>query len=261
MSLDAGGLPHRVTAEPYVRGGATWWSLAERLVFQYLVRPLAAELAGISGRILDVASGTGALARLLPGAVALDLVPGQLAGNPARHRVVGDAVKLPFLDNSFAAAACAFGISHVDPPVRALEEMARIAPTVGVLTWGWPKRVHEPRAVIAQIVEREVPASERSALMDRLEQQVGSPEAVARLFGAAGLRAQARVVEVDVPWPGTDAWVDLRLATHQAESGVELLHLRDEARAAVDALPPDRLPLRPWLVLAVGSRDTRRGVV
>ena len=91
------------------------------------------------GPVLDVAAGSGALGRLLPVAVALDLSAAQLRHNPLGARLQGDAERLPFRDDSFAAAGCAFGINHFPDPAAAVAEMARVAPLVGVLTWARPE--------------------------------------------------------------------------------------------------------------------------
>ncbi|HVB13508.1 MAG TPA: bifunctional demethylmenaquinone methyltransferase/2-methoxy-6-polyprenyl-1,4-benzoquinol methylase UbiE [Candidatus Dormibacteraeota bacterium] len=102
-------------------------------------RRRAAQLtrAQAGDRVLDVCSGTGALAAVLsrrvgPGGevIGVDLTDGML--KVARMRVpgvsflVGDACHLPFPDQSFAAATMAFGLRNINDRPLALREMARV---------------------------------------------------------------------------------------------------------------------------------------
>lgn len=94
------------------------------------------------GPLLDVATGTAdvalALAAARPGThvTGLDPSAGMLAagrrkaaarGLDARiHLVEGDALGLPFADDTFAGTSIAFGIRNVPDRARALREMARV---------------------------------------------------------------------------------------------------------------------------------------
>lgn len=88
-------------------------------------------------RVLDVCTGTGALAALLRGRVGpegevigVDLTEAML--EVAKSRVpevrflVGDACQLPFPDGSFAAATMAFGLRNIHDRQLALRELARV---------------------------------------------------------------------------------------------------------------------------------------
>jgi SAM-dependent methyltransferase len=84
-------------------------------------------------RILDVAGGTGALGRhLARGAascVVLDLVPEMLAAAPRRRDVLyvlGDATAMPFADAQFDLVVTRFAVHHLDDPLTAFREMARV---------------------------------------------------------------------------------------------------------------------------------------
>jgi demethylmenaquinone methyltransferase / 2-methoxy-6-polyprenyl-1,4-benzoquinol methylase len=86
--------------------------------------------------VLDLAAGTGVstveLARSGAYPVACDFSLGMLrAGRsrPDRRRVpfvAGDALNLPFADNSFDAATISFGLRNVADVDRALRELARV---------------------------------------------------------------------------------------------------------------------------------------
>jgi demethylmenaquinone methyltransferase / 2-methoxy-6-polyprenyl-1,4-benzoquinol methylase len=102
--------------------------------------------AGPGNRVLDLAAGTGtsSLAFTAAGAdcVACDFSLGmlragqaRLAGSHGPHRqerrgrlslVAGDALRLPFRDESFDAVTISFGLRNVAAPAAALAEMRRV---------------------------------------------------------------------------------------------------------------------------------------
>jgi SAM-dependent methyltransferase len=251
------GSAKRLFAEAYDRSADGFARSADRLVYGYLARPLARALAEATGRVLDVAAGSGALGRLLPAVVALDLSAAQLRHNPLEARLQGDAERLPFRDGTFAAAGCAFGINHFPDPGAAVAEMARVAPLVGLLTWARPEPPYRPKQAVMEVVARHA-GSDRTAagvLADELGERVGSAAAVLALLEGAGLRPDVAEVEVDLPWPGAAAFVDYRLATVGVAGLVgDPATVRREAIAAVAALPAETLPWTPRLVLGVGRR-------
>lgn len=120
----------------------------ERLVphlFGPWARRIAAGLPLRDGqRILDVACGTGVLARAIaarsgagPSITGLDINPDMLAVAarlaPRIEWCHGDVAALPFDDRSFDAVACQFGLMLFDDPVAALEEMWRVLSPGGSL--------------------------------------------------------------------------------------------------------------------------------
>ena len=98
-------------------------------------------------RILDVAGGTGQLARYLAQdgatAVIVDLTDAMLA---AGHRSVleegrddivfvrGDATDLPFPDAQFEVVVSRFALHHMDDPASAIAEMSRVCRPGGSVT-------------------------------------------------------------------------------------------------------------------------------
>jgi demethylmenaquinone methyltransferase/2-methoxy-6-polyprenyl-1,4-benzoquinol methylase len=110
--------------------------------------------AGPDDRILDVATGTGAVARELRRrsgctVVGLDQSPEMLA--EARRRigqgielVCGEADKLPFPDASFDGLTFTYLLRYVDDPAATLRELARVVRPGGVvagLEFGLPSGV------------------------------------------------------------------------------------------------------------------------
>jgi len=80
--------------------------------------------------LLDVGAGSGFSSRYYPPSirvVACDYARGMLRGNPVRERVRCAAGRLPFADRSFDAVSCWELLHHLDAPVEALREMARVA--------------------------------------------------------------------------------------------------------------------------------------
>jgi len=98
--------------------------------------------AGLDGLALDIGTGTGDLALALAkangvtGMVGLDLVPAMVAlaegkahskvVNKAVYFLVGDALSLPFPDDTFACVTSAFALRNMPDLKTSLQEMARV---------------------------------------------------------------------------------------------------------------------------------------
>lgn len=113
------------------------------------------------GKVLDLATGTGDLAFAFKKAVGsegqvtgLDFSPEMLAiarKKASRYNadvefIEGDALSLPFEDNTFDISSIAFGIRNVDSNEQCLIEMARVVKPGGrvmVLEFGSPKGFFE----------------------------------------------------------------------------------------------------------------------
>lgn len=109
-------------------------------VLEPTLEPVAARIAelvdvGVGARVLDLATGTGLVARTAAASgaevVGIDISPGMI--DVARtHEVraieflVADAAALPFDDGSFDAVTCAFGLSHMPDVAAVLAEVRRV---------------------------------------------------------------------------------------------------------------------------------------
>lgn len=99
-------------------------------------RVAARAAAPTGGAVLDVAAGTGALARELSGlgatqVVALDLSWNMLAvgarrPTPRVDAVAGDALRLPFPDATFDAVTVGFGLRNLPDTGAGLRELLRV---------------------------------------------------------------------------------------------------------------------------------------
>lgn len=104
--------------------------------------------AGPGTRVLDLATGTGAVARMAAArgaaVIGVDISPGmvQLAGSVSPATIgfeTADAAALPFDSGSFDAVTCGFGLSHMPDVPRVLAEIRRVLARGGRLvesSWG-----------------------------------------------------------------------------------------------------------------------------
>ncbi|MBM3943344.1 MAG: ubiquinone/menaquinone biosynthesis methyltransferase [SAR202 cluster bacterium] len=193
-SLMTGGQHHR------------WKRLTARLASQ-----------GLTGPALDVATGTGDLALCLarrPGiqpVVGADLLPPMLAlaRRKARQKgmdgrvywAAGDALALPFPNNTFACATAGFSLRNMPEPdgiAGALREMVRVVRpggrvaileltpmTGGIISRSFRLYFHHLVPLMGQLV-----AGERAAYtyLPRSVDRFLEAEALARLFRELGLR-------------------------------------------------------------------------
>ena len=137
---------------------------------ELLFAPYAADMAMrvrslASGRLLEIAAGTGIVTRRLAehlapavGIVATDLNQPMLdyaAAQPGLQRVKwqqADALDLPFPDESFDAAVCQFGVMFFPDRIKAYREARRVLKPGGHLVFNVWDRI-ETTPVMAAAVE------------------------------------------------------------------------------------------------------------
>jgi len=199
----------RCSADLYA-SAASGWAAGADAVYLPLARALVAtspqSLAG--ARVLDVGAGTGAGSQALieVGArpLALDVALGML-----RHRalerppaMVGDAYQLPVADAAVDVVLAPFVLNHLDDPVVALAELARVVGPGGlVLASSFSST---DRLAVKDIVDGVVrdqgwvaPLAYRW-LKEHALDLLGTAGRMSRVAEAAGL-VDIRVAEVAVP--------------------------------------------------------------
>jgi len=189
-----------------------------------------------SQRVLDVACGTGVLAREAARRVAptgqvvgLDRNEGMLA---VARRIapdvdwrLGQAETLPFADDGFDAVVSQFGLMFFEDRPRALREMWRVLRPGGRLAVAvWDALERTPGyAAMTGLLQRLF--GDRAAEALRAPFILGDPEALASLFAEAGIPdARVRTRDGIARFPSLDAWV------HTDVKGWTLADLIDDAQ-------------------------------
>lgn len=181
-----------------IEGAQAYENLHVDALFRQWAEPVldAAEV-GVGDRVLDVACGTGVVAREAvrrvgsSGSVAgLDIGPGMLAVaeriEPAVTWVEGEATDLPFDDGDFDAVVCQFGLMFFPDRVRAVREMLRCAGADGrvvVAVWDSLERSDAYPASV-ELLHRRAGSAAADAL--RAPFVLGDVDELRSIFGAAG---------------------------------------------------------------------------
>lgn len=243
-----------------------------------LFEPFARGLLGFAGlrrgeRVIDVACGTGIVARLGWPALApsgrlvgVDLNPGML--EVARVAVddgdieftQGDATALPLPDAEFDVAICHHGLQYFSDRSAALREMHRILTDPGRLVLSvWRPVEHNPgHAVLAAVLDRHV--SEAAGDTRRAPFRLSDRGEVRALVTAAGFRDVAIRLDARVArFPSVEAMIRIMMAgtplaaaMQDADPGV-LKAVIAEATEALSAYEDDlglALPMQAWIVTA-----------
>ena len=204
----------------------------------------AAELAP-GERVLDVACGTGIVARSAAPRVGregrvigLDLTEDMLAvarARPAPAGVAiewrqGDAAALPFPDGSCDLVCCQQGLQFMPDPRAALREMRRVlAPEgrVAVSVWSWMAGQEACGPVLARFLGAELAAREQAALA------LADGPALKALLAAAGFRRlDLRTPRRVGRFSGADAYLEYLLS---GPLGAAISQLDPESQAALRA--------------------------
>ena len=128
----------------------------------------AARLADVVGagpgvRVLDVATGTGGVARAAArrgaSVVGVDPSPGMLESArelaPGIEFLRADAETLPFADGAFDAVTCGLGVSHFADPEAGLREIARVLHSGGrFAASSWAASTRLPTDGIGTVLDR-----------------------------------------------------------------------------------------------------------
>ncbi len=198
---------------------------------------------GTGQRVLDVACGTGAVARAAAGrvgatghVVGIDLNPAMLAmahddGPPIEWREA-NATALPFADATFDLVCCHQGLQFFPDRSAALREMRRVLVPGGRLALGvWRRLEHQPfYAALTDALERHVSAQAAASL--RAAFTLGEAQELRALIADAGFRElHMRIRSRLTRWPSLEDYVFGYLAGAPMAPAVAALD--DTARKAM----------------------------
>lgn len=157
-------------------------------------------------RVLDVACGTGAVARAAiervgdTGSVTgLDLNEAMLTVarrlRPDLEWRQGDATELPFPDGAFDVVTCQAALMFVPDPERALQEMARVVAADGTVSVQvWDRRADQPAYdPFLEVVERH--AGPEAVSLVNAYFALGDREPLEAMVGSAGLEVAETLTE------------------------------------------------------------------
>jgi SAM-dependent methyltransferase len=232
-------------------------------------RLVAAVGVSPGNRVLDVACGTGIVARTAAGlvgergnVVGLDLNESMLAVarrlRPDLEWRQGDAGQLPFSDRSFDIVLCQSGLMFFPDVGRALREMARVVAddgTVGIQVWD--RRQSQPAyGPFIDVAERHAGPDAIDLLSTYFVR--GDLEELGSSLAAAGLEpASIRTEESTLSFGSIDEMVTAEVqATPLGErlSDGALRGIIEEARTALDPFRTGsgtvEIPIRGHLVVA-----------
>lgn len=186
---------------PAVQAAWEYERLHVNALFRQWTEPVLAAADVTAGdSVLDVACGTGVLARAARGRVGpggsvtgLDIGPGMLAVaasiEPGVEWVEGDAEQLLFHDHCFDAVVSQFGLMFCPDPVQAISEMLRcVRPNGRVAVAVWDALEHSQAYPIAvDLLDRRAGSAAAQAL--RAPFVMGDTGKLRGLFQRAGATA------------------------------------------------------------------------
>jgi len=212
------------------------------------------ELAGVrpDSRVLDLATGTGAAARIAAEAgasvVGVDISPGMIDAardrSPANLRFeVGDVASLPFEARSFSATTCGFGLSHFPDVGAALAEADRVLDVGGVFVeCSWGNEGASPAFSAALELLREASGGALHAFSGILDEDTwadvdrGADSLRAAGFGVVGAFTESfagTYADADEAIAWTLAWPDYGETFAKLDSAARQKYV-DDARTAID---------------------------
>lgn len=183
--------------------------------------PRLAEAAGITAgeRVLDVACGTGVLARnaadrVRPGGLVVGLDPNEGMLEVAARTATGVewrkgvAEQLPFDDDSFDAVLSQFGLMFFDDRPAALREMRRVLRPGGrlvVAVWDALERTPGYRGMV-ELLRKEFGDEPADALCAPFD--LGDRDELAALLAGSGWEdARIRTLEGEAHFHSLEAWI------------------------------------------------------
>jgi SAM-dependent methyltransferase len=170
-------------------------------------------------RVLDVACGTGVIARLAAARlgpaprvtgldVSADMIEVARASSPETIEWhVGDAMSLPFPDNAFDVVLCQMGLMFMEDRSTAVKEMQRVLVPGGRVIVSTPGAIQRPFALMEEAIVEHIGADLGAFV--RAVFSMHDPNAVAALLRGADLvdvGASVATVTLELPSPAEFLW-------------------------------------------------------
>jgi len=194
-------VPNEPSLEDQIAGARAYESLHVPALFaQWCFRMLDAAEVKPGQKVLDVACGTGVLARAAVGrvgpaghAVGVDIGQGMLAVAqelaPNVEWREGLAEVLPYPDNSFDAVVSQFGLMFFSDRPRAIGEMIRVLKPGGRMAVAVWDSLENSDAYTIEVEELERLAGDAAANALRAPFVLGKRDALIELFAASGVES------------------------------------------------------------------------
>ena len=244
---DATRIPQPISFEAY--GGSAPENY-ERYFVPVIGAPLATDLVDVAAlrpgeRVLDVACGTGVVARLAAerveatGTVAgLDINPGMLsvarsvtqAGSPIKW-YESSVEEMPLSDEAFDVVLCSLGVQFFPDRLAALREMRRVLAPGGRLVFNVPGPIPRIFVVLAEALSRHINPG-LAAFVNRVFSLHDTDE-LQQLMGNAGFRegaAQSNTRTLRLPASKEFLWQYV----HSTPLVEAVVQADEESRAALE---------------------------
>jgi ubiquinone/menaquinone biosynthesis C-methylase UbiE len=229
--------------------------LYERNLVPTVTLPWAKDLvarAGVSSgdRVLDLACGTGVVARVAAGRVGstgrvigLDINTGMLdvarATDASIEWVEGSALALPFDDGEFGVVLCQLGLQFFEDRLGALQEMRRVLTDSGRAAASVFTSIDRNPAAhaLADALDRHL--GEGSSLAKRSEHSLADSQELRELCSAAGfVGVRIETVSLIIRFSSVEEWVGIQLAATPLAAlatGQSLALINDDVAASLAA--------------------------
>jgi ubiquinone/menaquinone biosynthesis C-methylase UbiE len=203
--------------------------LYERYLVPAVTLPWAQDLVDRAGvargdRVLDVACGTGVVARVAAArvesggrVVGLDLNSGMLevarAVAPEIEWVEASALALPFDEGEFGIVVCQLGLQFFDDRLGALREMNRVLADAGRAAASVFTTIDRNPAALALSDALDRHFGEGASLAKRSEHSLADAEELRELCTAAGFSSiRIQTVSLTIRFASVKEWVGIQLA-------------------------------------------------